>query len=293
MNRKHLALPALLLSLLALSAQAQVLPEATLGIKIPLIVKPSTRPMTVVYVPEYQRYYIADGGLGPVPGDMENMTSKSAVHVYDSEGKYLQTALPGYNNRSMYYNPTTYQLETVTYNISSDAGFAPDTGIFALELQENGDLKTTSKDVSGYNPAFGDAATMPSYNYDAKVYYAKQEHSNKVFVVELTKREKVGEITLDLKAAGANTDDVHEHYIAYTGVKGEELAILDIDHKAVLVFDTEGKFVGKSALPKTLKLRAQNHYTGTGYTRGMLFIMSEPEGEFGTYYGFKFLELAQ
>jgi len=285
-----LALAALLGSM---QAGAAVLPEAEQGIRIPLAVKPSTRPMTVAYVPEHQRYYIADGGLGPVPGDMENMTSKSQLHAYDSEGHYLQSALPGYNNRSMYYNPITYRLETVTYNVSSDAGFAPDTGIFALELEDNGDLKTTSKDISGYNPAFGDAATMPSYNYDAKVYYAKQEHSNKVFVVDLSKREKVGEIALDLKAAGANTDDIHEHYIAYTGIKGEELAILDIDHKAVLVFDLEGRFAGKSALPKSLKLRAQNHYTGTGYTHGMLFLLHEPEGEFGTYYGFKVLELAQ
>lgn len=293
MHRIPLTLPLLFISLSALTAHAQILPEAVEGITIPLAVKPSTRPMTVAFVPEHQRYYIADGGLGPVPGDMENMTSKSAVHVYDTAGKYLQSALPGYNNRSLYYNPVTYRLETITYNISSDAGFAPDTGIFALELEENGDLKTSSKDIAGYNPAFGDAATMPSYNPDAKVYYAKQEHSDKVFVVEPSKREKLAEITLDLKAAGANSDDVHEHYVAYTGIKGEELAILDIDHKAILVFDLQGQFVGKSALPKTLKLRAQNHYTSTGYTHGMLFIMSEPTGEFGTYYGFKFLELAQ
>jgi hypothetical protein len=36
-----------------------------------------------------------------------------------------------------------------------------------------------------------------------------------------------------------------------------------------------------------MKLRSQNHFNGLGYTNGMMFIYHEPEGEFGTYYGFK------
>lgn len=286
-----LALPLLYL-LSAQMAQAQVLPDAVVGIKIPLASKPTTRPMTVAYVPEHQRYYVADGGLAPLPGDMENTSSKSKVHVFDKDGKYLQSAEPGYDNRSLYYNTNTYQLETITYNVSSGAGFSPGTGIFSLDLDENGDLKGTSKDVFGFNPAFGDAATMPSYNAEAKVYYAKQERSNKVWVVELAKREKASEISLDLSSTGAKTDDINEHFIAYTGIKGEELALLDVDHKAVLVFDLNGKFVGRSELPKALKLRSQNHYNGTGYTHGMLFVYHESEGEFGTYYGFKISDLA-
>ena len=56
------------LSVLALPARAQILSEAQVGIKIPLTQKPSSRPMSVAFVPMYQRYYVADGGLGPVPG---------------------------------------------------------------------------------------------------------------------------------------------------------------------------------------------------------------------------------
>jgi hypothetical protein len=93
-----------------------------------------------------------------------------------------------------------------------------------------------------------------------------------------------GEIKLDLDAAGARFDEIS---LAYTGIKGEELALLDIDHKAVLVFDLDGRFVGKSALPPTLKLRSQNHINGTGYSNGLFFVFAETEGDFGTYYGFK------
>jgi hypothetical protein len=286
---KKLAL-ALTPLLFTISAQAQILPEAAVGVKIPLTQKPTSRPMMVAFVPMYQRYYIADGGLAPAPGDLDMIVSKSKVHIFDVNGNYVNSAKPGYDNRSIYFNPNSKQLEVITYNISSAAGFAPNTGVFSLDLSETGDLKETSKDIYAYNPAFGDAATMPAYNYDAKVYYAKQERSNTVLVVDLKNRESVGQIALDLKAANVQSDDITEHYVAYTGVAGEELAVLDVDHKSVLIFDLTGKFIGKSALPSTMKLRSQNHLNGLGYANGMMFVYHEPEGEFGTYYGFKVLD---
>lgn len=279
-----------ILSTAVLPASAEILPEAQLGIKIPLVKKPSTRPITVAHISGLKRYYIADGGLAPMGDENEAPISKSLIHAYDDEGKYVNSSRPGYDNRSIYYNPNSDKLETITYNVSSDVGFAPNTGIFSIDLTESGDLKDTSSEVFGFNPAFGDAATIPSYNSETKLYYAKQERSNKVWVVDLKLREKVSEIALDFTKAGVATDDVSDHFVAYSGVKGEELILLDVDHKAVLVFDLSGKYVGKSELPKTMKLRSQNHFNGTGYANNMLFVYHEPEGEFGTYYGFKILK---
>jgi hypothetical protein len=284
----------LLLSIVLLATaqltHAEILPEAQVGIKIPLIKKPTPRPMTVAHIPLFKRYYIADGGLAPMGGEGEIPYSKSEIHAYDEEGKYLHSSRPGYDNRSLYYNPNTAKLETVTYNISSDVGFSPNSGIFSIDLAENGDLKNTSADIFGFNPAFGDSATMPSYNPETNQYYAKQERGNKVWVVETKSREKISEITLDLKAAGAEHHDVSDHFIGFSGVKGQELVLLDVDHKAVLIFDLNGKYVGRSELPKDMKLRSQNHFNGTGYANDMLFVYHEPEGEFGTYYGFKVLK---
>ena len=284
----------LLISLTLLTSaqltQAEILPEAQVGIKIPLAKKPTTRPMTVAHIPIFKRYYIADGGLAPMGNEGEVATSKSEINAYDEDGKYVNSSRPGYDNRSIYYNTNTHKLETVTYNISSDVGFSPNSGIFSIDLTENGELKNTSSDVFGFNPAFGDSATMPSYNPETNQYYAKQERGNKVWVVETKSREKVSEIALDLKAAGAEHHDVSDHYIGYSGIKGQELVLLDVDHKAVLIFDLNGKYVGRSELPKDLKLRSQNHFNGTGYANEMLFVYHEPEGEFGTYYGFKVLK---
>lgn len=271
----------------ALAAQAEIIPEAQLGIKIPLAKKPTTRPMTVAHIPGLKHYYIADGGLAPMGGEGEIPFSKSEIHAYSDDGKYINSAKPGYDSRSIYYNPNTYKLEIVTYNISSDVGFSPNSGIFSIDVSENGEVKNTSGEISGFNPAFGDSATMPSYNPDTNQYYAKQERGNKVFVVEPKSREKVAEISLDLKAAGAEHHDISDHFVAYSGIKGEELVLLDVDHKAALIFDLTGKYVGRSELPKELKLRSQNHFNGTGYANDMLFVYHESEGEFGTYYGFK------
>ncbi|HEY0843680.1 hypothetical protein [Methylotenera sp.] len=272
---------------LASTANAEILPEAEVGIKIPMVKKPTTRPFTVAHIPGFKRYYIADGGLAPMGSETEAPYSKSQIHAYDEDGKYVNSSRPGYDNRSIYYNTNTHQLETVTYNISSDLGFAPNSGIFSIHLTESGDLKDSSDEISQFNPAFGDSATIPSYDAEHKRYYAKQAHGNNVFIVDPNSREKIGVITLELDKAGAAHDDVSDSFIAYTAVKGEEFALLDVDHKTVLMFDITGKFVGKSALPKALKLRANNHYTGLGYANQMLFVFHEPEGEFGTYYGFK------
>lgn len=268
-------------------AHAAILPEAEIGIKIPLVKKPSTRPMTVAYIPAFKHYYIADGGLAPMGGEMEAPISKSLIHTYDEAGTYISSARPGYDNRSIYYNPNSHQLETITYNISSDLGFAPNTGAFSLNLTETGEIKDTSEEIAQFNPAFGHASTMPTYGDECHCYYAKQARSNKVFIVDLKKRERIGEIDLDIEKAGAAHDDISDAFVAYTAVKGEELALLDVDHKAILLFDMTGKYMGRSELPKSMKLRANNHYSGLGYANNMFFVYHEPEGEYGTYYGFK------
>ncbi|MDF0378236.1 hypothetical protein [Methylophilus sp. YYY-1] len=280
-------LSGLALLCLTLTTQAEILPEAEIGIKIPLAKKPTTRPMGVAYLPANQHYYIADGGLAPMGSEFEAPISKSEVHTFTGDGKYVQSAKPGFDNRSLYFNPNSGKLEIITYNISSAVGFLPNTGIFSLDVAETGELLGTSGEISQFNPAFGDAATMPSYDPVSKHYFAKQEHGNLVFVVDTKQREKLQEIKLDFAKAKVAHDDVSDHFVAFTGVAGNELALLDVDHKAVLIFDLNGQYVGKSALPATMKLRSQNHFNGLGYTNGMLFVYHESEGEFGTYYGFK------
>ena len=272
------------------AVQAEVLPEAVQGIKFALAKKSSSRPMTVAYVPGVKHYYVADGGLAPMASEFETATSKSQIHAYDDVGKYVNSAKPGYDNRSIYYNSNTNKLETITYNISSEVGFSPNTGIFSIHLSDKGEVQDSSDEVMQFNPAFGNPNTMPSYDAANKRYFAKQGRSAVVFIVDPKLREKVSEITLDLAKAGAAFDDISDSFVAFTGIKGEELLVIDVDHKAALVFDVTGKFIAKSALPQALKLHSQNHFNGLGYANNMLFVFNENEGEFGTYYGLKVIK---
>jgi hypothetical protein len=271
-----------------ISAQANVLPEAEEHVRIPLAKPPASRPMAVAYLPDCKRYYVADGGFGAISNSSgELVLSRSEVHAYSAKGEYLHSVKPGLDNRSLYFNRNTNHLESITYNVSSNAGFAPNCGIFALKLNEKGDLSSDSDEINNVNPAFGDASTSPSYDPVGNRYFAKQIRSNKVWVVKTDNREKIAEIALDLVAAGVQFDDISDYFVAWTGILGEEFAVLDIDHKAILVFDEKGKFVGRSQLPTGIKLRAQNHYNGSGYANGLFFVYCETEGEFGTYRGFR------
>jgi hypothetical protein len=274
----------LLTLFISLNIQAEILPEAKLEMKIPLAKESSTRPMTVAYIPGEKKYYIADGGLSPVGNEP---FSKSQVHVYDEKGTYIKSFSPGFDNRSIYYNENSKTLETVTYNVSSAAGFFPNTGIFKLELDDQGLLTNKSDTVSRFSETFGSAGTMPTYDAKNNQYFAKQEKSNIVRVIDGTSNDIKKEIALDISAAGAEHHDITDHYVAFSGKKDHELVLLDVDHKKFLTFDLKGNFKGASNLPKDLKVRAKNHFNGLGYTiNGYFFLFIDSEGEFGTYHAY-------
>lgn len=277
-------------SSLPLMVFSEILPDAELAFKIELKKEPTSRPQTVAYLPVEKKYYIADGGLAPMGSAYEAPISKSLIHTYDENGNYLKSTRAGFDNRSIYFNSKTSTLETITYNVSSEAGFGPMTGIFSLELDDNGLPTGKSDDIANFIPAFGSASTMPVYDAKLNVYYAKQEKTNKVFVVSLEDRQLKKEILLDFNTPDVEHHDVAASFIAYTEIKGEEFILLDIDHKRFLIYDLDGKYVGASSLPKDLKIRSKNHFNGLGYTvNGYYFLYIDSEGEFGTYHAYKVL----
>lgn len=266
---------------------AAIKDKAELSFKIIMNKAPSTRPMTVAYIPEFKNYYIADGGLAPVGNEA---FSKSEIHVFNESGKYLKSFKPGFDNRSIYFNQKSKNLETVTYNVSSAVGFFPNTGIFKLALDDKGLLTNKSETVSNFNSNFGSASTMPYYDSGNNQYFAKQEKSDLVVVIDAESGDIKKEIHMDLNSANVQHHDVTDHFVAFSGKKDHELVLLDVDHKEFLIFNIEGKFIGKSTLPKDLKIRAKNHFNGIGYANDMYFIYIDSVSEFGTYYGFKIFD---
>jgi len=272
-------------------AHAEINENAELAFKINLTKKPTTRPQTIAYIPGEKKYYIADGGLAARGSDYEAPISKSLIHTYDESGKYIESTKAGFDNRSIYFNEKTFKLETITYNVSTAAGFAPMTGIFSLELDEKGLLTAKSEVVSQPSASFGSAGTMPTYDSKNNLYYAKQEKSNRVFVLDAKSKELKKEIKLDFDTPKVMHHDVASHFVAFTGKPSEELILLDIDHKRFLIYNKDGKYQGSSALPKSLKIRSQNHFNGLGYTlNGYYFIYLDSEGDHGSYHAYKVLK---
>ena len=270
---------------------AEINENAELVFKINLTKKPTTRPQTVAYIPGEKKYYIADGGLAARGSDYEAPISKSLIHTYDESGKYIESTRAGFDNRSIYFNEKTSKLETITYNVSTAAGFAPMTGIFSLELDEKGLLTAKSEVVSQPSASFGSAGTMPTYDSKNNLYYAKQEKSNRVFVLDAESKELKKEIKLDFDTPKVMHHDVASNFVAFTGKPGEELILLDIDHKRFLIYNKDGKYQGSSALPKSLKIRSQNHFNGLGYTlNGYYFVYLDSEGDYGSYHAYKVLK---
>jgi len=280
----------LLLSSINFGANAEIIKDAELAFKIILTKPPTTMPQTIAYVPVEKKYYIADGGLAPMGSAYEPPLSKSLIHTYDEKGVYIESTRAGFDNRSIYFNEKTSRLETITYNVSSAAGFAPMTGIFSLALNEYGLLTGQSDLIANSSPSFGSASTMPTYDSKNNIYFAKQERTNSVFAISAEDYGLINDIKLDFTTPKVRHDDVADSFIAFTGKSEEEFILLDIDHKRFLIYDIKGNFKGASNLPSNLKLRSKNHFNGLGYTvNGYYFIYIESESEFGTYFAYKVL----
>jgi len=287
---KHILFLLCLTILNATNISAEINKNAEFIFKIKLAKKPTTRPQTIAYIPGEKKYYIADGGLAARGSDYEAPISKSLVHTYNEKGQYIESTKPGFDNRSIYYNENSFKLETITYNVSTAVGFAPMSGIFSLNLDKKGLLTGKSEVISQPSASFGSAGTMPTYDSKNNLYYAKQEKSNVVYILEGKSKKLKKEIKLDFKTPKVMHHDVADSFIAFTGKPGEELILLDVDHKRFLVYDKNGKYKGSSLLPKSLKIRSQNHFNGLGYTlNGYYFLYLDSEGEYGSYHAYKVL----
>ena len=86
---------------------AEINKDAEFIFKINLTKKPTTRPQTIAYVPAEKKYYVADGGLAARGSDYEAAISKSLIHTFDEDGKFLESTRAGFDNRSIYFNEKT------------------------------------------------------------------------------------------------------------------------------------------------------------------------------------------
>ena len=270
-------LVALALIVASLSAEAAVLPTAVESIDLPLSTPHST-PVSVTYIPSFSRYYAADAGTGYI------------ARVWDATGTPIGTSAIGPLPASLYFNPNTSLLESVSLDACCTSG--PTTGIQSLTLDGSGNYtggntQLLAGPISGLG---SNSWTMPSYNPVANRLYARQAGTADVNVVDRATGALINTITLDLAAAGVTAGDVNADFVGFTGVTDEELAIFDFTNRRVLIFNLTGGYVGGSTLPVGLTVDFYDVNFGNGYANGLFFIYDSAVGANGTYRGFQVLQ---
>ncbi len=265
---------------LGLAAHAAVLATATPGVTLTLATGlGESTPMAVAYVPAFDRYY---GGAGGFPNSPDT--------VFSSVGVQLGQQSTGVDDRGLYFNPTTGDLEAVSYYACCGGGAI--TGIQAINLDGSGNLLGTNAQLlAGPIAALGNSQTMPAYDPVGNLLYAIQQGTATINVVNRSGGAAVTTITLNLAAAGATPGGVNTNCLGFTGVTGFELVVYDYTNSRALVFNLAGSFIGASALPVIGQTDNNTGY-GCGYAKGQFFVFDDALGSAGGWRGFVVLSSA-
>ena len=212
--------------------------------------------MNVAYDPVAQRYY---GGIGGSP--------TRGAHTWDSSGALLAATAPmNVDLRSVFYNPNTGQIETVSFG-ASIASFASDVryGLVALGRDGNGVLTgSNTRILAAPLPVAADESVV-AYDPARNRIYSRSS-SNVVQVTDRATGVAAGTITLDTAAAGNPT--LQSVSIAYDPVN-DVLIGMAPSTKRAYVWSIAGAYLGFSQLPGTALI--DNTYC-LGYANGQVFV---------------------
>jgi hypothetical protein len=199
-----------------------------------------TRGAAVVWHPVQKKLYASFAGNAEYP-----------MAVFDVKGKCLSSEdlTTMADTRGLWYDPATKLLCGNAYS---------DWGWFAFDLDKTGIPSEAKVEKEGMNQP--DAHAVGTYNTASKqVLFLSL---SQVYMYN-NDAELVDSITIHWgrkKADGAEEDEdlyrQHEDYnsssLAYTGIKGQELGLLNITNKQVELYDIKTGFLTKVlALPET------------------------------------------
>ena len=242
-------LAAFALALLSFGATAQ--PDANASRTIFLSTPGDQVDSSVAYHPSFNLYYAAHMG-NPL----------HAGFVYNSAGSIVQREEPlNIDVRSLYYNPNTGLIESVSYDAVSGGGAGK--GLFDAQIDGSGFFNGGTATLLVSMPGNDGSQTIPAYDVTRDRFYSR-DTSNSVSIVSRTNGASLGTITLDF--AGAGVGSASAYVIAH--VPSEDwLVILDYANNTAVVFDIVGNYIGTSALdtdvPTTFAM---------GYANNQLFV---------------------
>ncbi len=205
-------------------------------------------PMGVAFNPTTQNYYGATGG-----------GSSSPNFVYSNTGTRLQSTSINRDLRAWNYNPTTGQLEGITFNAQAGGGIY---GLFSAQLDGAGLFTGATTTILSSVPGNAGAQTMPAYDPIQNRFYSAAGN-NVVNIVSRATGASQGTITLNFATAGISS--VNNAAIGYDPVSNYLVVAANSPSPQAAVFDLGGNFIGSSKLPSV-----STSY-GLSFTNGQLF----------------------
>ncbi len=220
----------------------------------------------IAYHPGFDRYYGSNAG-----------SSADNSYVWSNTGVNLQTAPNNVNDRGLFFNDNSGNIEHVTFAADIggvDLGYRD--GTLTLEGLWNG---TPGEIILPSLPGLGSSQPVVAYDSGRNQIYSRTT-SNVVTIVSPTTGMSAGSINLDLDGGTINDfvvgfDAAADAFVTYDNI-GNRAIINDID----------GNFLGSSAVP--LQLYATRF--SVGYTNGQIFLLNTATDE---YEGFEVLTVPE
>jgi hypothetical protein len=209
------------------SSETTLLNEARPVLKLNFEGYDGTNASAVTYNEKNKLYYSGIAGNQSFP-----------IAVFSTDGKNIDQQEAGWDLRGLWYNPSSNSLEGNSYNSE---------GIFTLQLDSRGLFEGYAESVFNYNDQ-PSANAVGSYDYDLdEILYLS---SDAVERYSRSDHEYVGLYVLS--KIPASLDEINYTTVAYTGVKGIELCLLNFLRNEIYFFDkSTGNYVTNIKLPES------------------------------------------
>ena len=220
-------------------------------------------PMAIGYHPSFDRYYGAMGGNPDYSG-----------FVWDASGGLIQTHTPiNVDVRSVYFNPNTSAIETVSYG--AVYGYE---GLYLMGLA-GGFYTGSNLQALASLPGLASDQSMPAYDPGRNRLYSRSESAD-VYLVDRATGGFLGAVTLDLAPAGFPA--LLGEAIGFDA-DADVLITVDLTNSRALVHRLNGTFLGASSLPPFVPTQGRFNM---GYAKGQLFVFDYPSN---AYHGYRIL----
>ena len=234
-------------------------------------------PQNIAFDPTLGRYYGGTGG-----------STNDSAYVWDATGQLVQAFHPiNIDLRAMNFNPVTGGIEAVTFDARSGNGSG---ALMALARDADGLFTSTmATPLLASMPGVIDEQSAPVYDPARHAFYSLGTQSDPalaghVNVVSRTNGALVGQIKLDLAAAGSPT--LQGEFIGFDPAV-QALIGMTADRTQAMVFSSrDGSFLGASTLPS---FSTESIPEGFGYGNGHLFVFDSAQRE---YRGFDVINTA-